>query len=146
MTYARQYATSRETTRRVADTLDTQHGKVPSDALDHLRYEIDELQESRRRLVLAADAHRGKIERALHEGVQQQLVALAVNSQLARPLLDSDLVAARHLLDEMARDVQQALDEAARLSHLIDAPIVDAGGLALAMRTAAVTAGVPASR
>ena len=100
--------------------MDTQHGEVPSDALDHLRYEIDELQESRRRLVLAADAHRAKIERALHEGHVDRL-------------------------DEMARDVQQALDEAARLSHLIDAPILDAGGLALALRTAAVTAGVPAS-
>ena len=52
-------------------------------SLDRLRLEVEELRASRKRLVLAADADRRSIERDLHDGVQQHLVALAVNLQLA---------------------------------------------------------------
>ena len=51
--------------------------------LDELRLEVAELRASRMRLVLAADAERRTIERALHDGVQQQLVGLAANLELA---------------------------------------------------------------
>jgi signal transduction histidine kinase len=88
---------------------------------------------------------RSRIERALHEDVQQHLVALAVNLQLVGPLTDSDPAAAQMLLEEMARDVQQALDQAARLAQWIYPPLLAAGGLAAALRSAAVTAGIPAS-
>jgi signal transduction histidine kinase len=105
--------------------------------------EIDDAR-ARRRLVLAADADRREIERALHEGVQQHLVALAVSLQLARRSADADPEAAKELLDQMAGEVQQALDETARLAQRICPPL-DAGGLAATLRTAAVSAGVPAS-
>jgi len=95
--------------------------------------------------MLAADADRSRIERALHDGVQQHLVALAVNLQLAGRLSDSDPPAAKTLLDEIARDVQQALDEAAQLAQWIYPPLLEADGLAAALRSAAVSAGVPAS-
>ena len=58
-----------------------------------------ELRASRKRLVLAADADRRRIERELHEGVQQHLVALAVNLQLASRLADTDPPAAKELLE-----------------------------------------------
>ena len=45
----------------------------------------------------------------------------------------------------MARDVQQALDEAAQLAQRIYAPLLETGGLAAALRSAAVSAGIPAS-
>jgi len=77
--------------------------------------------------------------------VQQHLVALAVNLQLAGRLSDSDPPAAKTLLDEIARDVQQALDEAAQLAQWIYPPLLEADGLAAALRSAAVSAGVPAS-
>jgi len=80
--------------------------------------------------MLAADADRSRIERALHDGVQQHLVALAVNLQLAGRLSDSDPPAAKTLLDEIARDVQQALDEAAQLAQWIYPPLLEADGLA----------------
>ena len=99
---------------------------------------------ARKRLVLAADAARRKIERELHAGVQQHLVALAVNLQLAGELTDSDPAAAKTLLEEMRRNVQQALDETAQLAQRIY-PQLDAVGFAAALRSASVSAGVHAS-
>jgi signal transduction histidine kinase len=84
------------------------------------------------------------LERVLHEGVQQHLVALAVNLQLAKSLA-ADPKAGRALLEEMEADVQHALDEAAQLAQRIYAPLLEMGGLAAALRSAAVRAGVPAS-
>jgi signal transduction histidine kinase len=110
-----------------------------------LRVEIAELRASGERLILAADADRRRLERELHEGVQQHLVALAVNLQLAGRLADTDLAAAKALLDEMGRNVQQALDEAAKLAQRIYPPLLETGGLAAALRLASMRAGIPAS-
>ena len=112
--------------------------------LDRLRLEVAELRASRRRLVLAADADRRRIERELHDGLQQELVALAVNLQHARRLVDVDPVPARTLLDEMRQDVQEALDGIRELAHRIYPPLLEAGGLTAALRTAAVSAGASA--
>jgi signal transduction histidine kinase len=76
--------------------------------------------------------------------VQQHLVALAVNLQLAGPLADADPAAAKTLLEEMGRDVQQAIDETAQLAQRIYPPLLEAGGLAAALRSAAVSTRVPA--
>jgi signal transduction histidine kinase len=105
---------------------------------------VEALNASRQRLLLAADAERRRIERDLHEGVQQHLIALAVNLQLAGGLMDSDPAAAKTLLAEMGRDVEQALDEAAQLAQGIY-PQLDAVGFAAALRSAAVRAGIRAS-
>jgi signal transduction histidine kinase len=115
------------------------------DELERLRAEVAELRASRTRLVLAADADCRRIEHDLHEGAQQQLVALAVNLQLAGPLLDANPAAAKALLEEMERDIHQALDDAARLAERIYPPLLEAGGLAAALRSAAVSAGIRAS-
>ena len=108
--------------------------------------EVEELQASRERLVLAADAESRAIERELHDGLQQQLVALAVDLQHA-----TALVAARCRGGEDAprQDVEltcrRALDEAGRLAERIHAPLLEqTGRLAVALRAAAVTAGVHA--
>jgi signal transduction histidine kinase len=77
--------------------------------------------------------------------VQQHLIALAVNVQLAESLLESDLPAATKLLGGLGRDVQQALDEAAKLAQRIYPPLLELGGFAAALRSAAVSAGIPAS-
>jgi signal transduction histidine kinase len=114
------------------------------ETLDQLRHEVAKLRAARKRLVLAADADRRKIERDLHEGVQQHLVALTVNVQLAGTLVDADPPAAKALLEEIDRDLQQALDETARLAQSIYPPLLEAGGLAAALRSAAASAGVPA--
>ena len=82
------------------------------------------------------------IERELHDGVQQHLVALAANLKLAGESADADPAAAKALFAEMARDVQQALDEAAQLAERIHPPLLEAGGLAVALRSAAGRAGI----
>jgi signal transduction histidine kinase len=93
----------------------------------------------------AADADRRAIERDLHDSVQQHLIALAVNLQLARALTDTDPPAAKELIEQMRRDVQQALDDTAHLAQRIYPSLLETGGLAAALRAAAVDAGIPAT-
>jgi signal transduction histidine kinase len=126
-------------------TLDAEQINAPHDELQRLRAEVAELRASRARLVCAADAGRRGIERDLHDGVQQHLIALAVNIQLVAQLVDADPTAAKALLAEMERDLVEALDETARLAQQVYAALPEAGGLAAALRAAAVSAGVPAS-
>jgi signal transduction histidine kinase len=113
--------------------------------LERLRVEIEELRAARERLVLAADADRRTIERDLHDGVHQHLVALAATLQLARLATDSDPAGVKALLEEMSRDVRQALDETALLAQSIYPTMLELGGLAALMRAAAVSADVPAT-
>jgi signal transduction histidine kinase len=115
------------------------------DAFDRLRREVDELRASRERLALAAEADRRRIERDLHDGPQQNLIAFAVNLQLAARLVDGDPAAAKELLDEMGRDVEQALAATAQLAQRIYPPLLDASGLAAALRSAAAVVGIPAA-
>jgi signal transduction histidine kinase len=97
-----------------------------------------------RQLVLASDSDRRRIERELHSGPQQALAGLAVSLQQARSLVESDPAAAVALVDEMRRDVQQALEHVRALSERIYPPLLEAGGLGVALRTAASNAGVRA--
>ena len=97
--------------------------------LDGLRREIEELRASRERLALAADAERRGIERALHEGVQQDLVGLAANLQVAAASLDSDPAATKALLDELQRETRRAIDGDAG-ARQPDLPCAPRGGRA----------------
>ncbi len=111
--------------------------------IEGLRLQLAELRASRKRLALAIDGERRSIERALHEGVQQQLVGLVADLELAAGSVDADPAAAKRLLAEVGRDVQQALEETRKLAHQIYPPLLGAGGLGAALRSAAVNAGVP---
>jgi len=113
--------------------------------LDRLRTEVAKLREAGERLVVASDADRRTIERDLHGGVQQHLVALAASLQLARLAADSDPTAVKPLLDELGRDVRQALDEMALLVQRIYPSTLELSGLAALLRSAALNAGVPAT-
>ena len=105
--------------------------------------EIEELHASRKRLVLAAAADRGRIERELHDGLQQRLAALAVELQQARRLVDLQPAAAGALIDEMAGELAEAIEALRALSHRIHPPLLHAGGLRAALRTTAARVGVP---
>ena len=105
--------------------------------------QIEELRASRKRLVLAAAADRGRIERELHDGPQQRLVALAVELQQARRLVNVHPAAAGALLDGIAGEVAEALDELRALAHRIHPPLLEASGLRAALRTTAAMLGVP---
>ena len=93
-------------------------------------------------MVRAEDDERRSLERDLHDGPQQDLIALAVNLQLARDLLERDPDAAAELLDDMGRDVQRAIEKTARLAQRIYPPLLETGGLGAALRAAAVATGV----
>jgi len=125
--------------------LEAEQTEARRDELERLRAEIAELRASCARLVLAADADCRRIELDLHEGTQQQLVALAVNLQLAGQSVDANPAAAKTLLAEMERDVRQALNDAGRLAERIYPPLLEPSGLAAALRSAAVNAGITAS-
>ena len=108
-----------------------------------MRYQIEELRASRRRLALAADAERRGIERALHEGVQQDLVGLAANLEVVAGSVDSDPAAAKALLEELQREARRALTEMQELANRIFPALLEAGGLVAELRAAASRAGVP---
>jgi signal transduction histidine kinase len=110
--------------------------------LDALRLEVAELRASRRRLAVAADAERRSIERALHRGVQQLLTALAANLEVAAVSIDGDPAATKRLLAEIGEDARQALEETRELAHRIYPPLLEAGGLVAALRSAAGSADV----
>ena len=112
-------------------------------SLDELSRELDELRASRARVVMTADADRRGIERGLHDGVQQDLVALAVNLQLARELADSDPAALKAHLEEIAQDVRDALESVRALAHDVYPSLLVDRGLVEALRGAAPRVGFP---
>ena len=71
--------------------------------LDEVRHANEELRASRARIVATGDAERRKIERNLHDGAQQHLVALAVNLRLAHDMVAEDPEAAAEMLDAARR-------------------------------------------
>jgi signal transduction histidine kinase len=105
--------------------------------------DVAELRASRRRLLLAADAERRGIERALHDGVQQELIGLAADVELAAAAVETDPDAVSKHLEEIRRGLRHALEEMRTLANRIY-PALDAGGLAAALRFAAAQAGVRA--
>lgn len=113
-------------------------------ALDELRLEIEELRASRRRLALSADAERRAFERTLHDGLQQQLVGLAANLELAARSVETDPSSAIALLAEMRGDLKEALEQARALAQRIAPPLLDQGGLLVALRAASASANAPA--
>jgi signal transduction histidine kinase len=112
-------------------------------SLDELRHKAEELQASRARIVAAADAERRRIERNLHDGAQQRLVALAVKLGLARRLVDANPEQTRGMLDELREELKDAVDELRNLAHGIYPPLLMDQGLAAALRSAAQRATIP---
>ena len=103
-----------------------------------------ELQASRLRIVSAADASRRAIERNLHDGAQQHLVALAVKLGLAQQIVeDGDIETVQGLLGDLRADVQVTIKELRELAHGIYPPLLRDRGLGEALRTAATRSTLP---
>jgi signal transduction histidine kinase len=99
-----------------------------------------QLAASRSRLITAADEERRRLERDLHDGAQQHLVALAVLIQLART---AEHDRCQPLLVEASGLVETAIAEIRRLAHGIYPPLLVSGGLAQALPAVAARASVP---
>ena len=108
-----------------------------------LRATIEELLASRRRLVGAQDAERRRIERNLHDGAQQQLIALAIQlGLLAESAGDPDLI--RQAIPDLKAQLSTALDDLRALARGIYPPLLAEQGLAMALRAQAARSPVPA--
>ena len=93
----------------------------------------EELRASRARIVEAADAARRRIERDLHDGAQQQLVALAIELRTARSRLERDPRAAGELLDAAAGDLEAAIRDLRELARGIHPAVLSDRGLVAAL-------------
>jgi signal transduction histidine kinase len=113
------------------------------DSLEQLRRQAQDLQASRARIVAAADAERRRIERDLHDGAQQYLVAIAVKAGLIKQLWEQDTSRSMALLTELADDTESALDELRNLAHGIYPPLLNSAGLCDALAAACRRAALP---
>jgi signal transduction histidine kinase len=102
------------------------------------RAQLAELSASRARIVAAADAERRRLERDLHDGAQQRLLALSYDLRVARATAEAagdDDLSARLAAD--GAEVQAALDELRALAHGIYPAVLEESGLVSALRTLA---------
>ena len=106
-------------------------------SLDELRAQAEALRESRARIVASGDAERRRLERNLHDGAQQNLVALAVSLRLARDVLAEEPDAAAQMLDQLAEDLKVTIQELRDLAHGIYPPLLADSGLPRALEAAA---------
>jgi signal transduction histidine kinase len=108
-----------------------------------LRARLEDLQRSRERLVAAQDEERRRIERNLHDGAQQQLIALAVKSRLAQQLAERDPAKSAELLGDLQRDAEAALDDLRDLARGIYPPLLADQGLGAALEAQARKVSIP---
>jgi signal transduction histidine kinase len=105
---------------------------------------IEDVRASRRRLVAAQDEERRRLERNLHDGAQQQLVALALKVRLAEGLAERDPGKSREMLSEVQSGMQDAMNDLRDLARGIYPPLLADQGLAVALDAQARKAAVPA--
>jgi signal transduction histidine kinase len=103
-----------------------------------LRRQLAELQASRARIVEAADAERRRLERDLHDGAQQRLLALGLALQLIRESNGDP-----ELLNQAEAELQTALRELRDLARGIHPTILSEQGLGPAVRSLADRAAIP---
>ncbi len=104
---------------------------------------IEELRASRQRLVAAQDEGRRRLERNIHDGVQQQLVALAVKLRLADAMIERDPVRAHDAIAALQDDANAALDDLRNLARGIYPPLLADQGLRAALEAQAQKAITP---
>ncbi len=110
---------------------------------EDLRARFDELRAAQKRLVAAQDEERRRLERNIHDGAQQQLVALTVKLRLAEGLVAKDPGRAETLLQELRAETQEALEDLRDLARGIYPPLLADKGLAAALDTQARKSAVP---
>jgi signal transduction histidine kinase len=98
---------------------------------------LEELRESRRRLVTAQEEERRRLERDLHDGAQQHLFGLKVGIHEARALIHADSVAAGVALERLEEDADDALRMVRALARGVSPPLLAAQGLAAALNARA---------
>jgi signal transduction histidine kinase len=104
---------------------------------------VEDVRASRTRLVAAQDEERRRLERDIHDGAQQQLVALAVKARLAHQLTDRDPGQAAQLLEQIEAETQTALEDLRDLARGIYPPLLADRGLVAALEAQSRKVAVP---
>jgi signal transduction histidine kinase len=104
---------------------------------------IEELRASRRRIVTAQDERAKKLERNIHDGAQQQLVALAVKLRLAQTTVSKDQAKAESMLADLQTEANDALENLRDLARGIYPPLLADKGLPEALAAQARKGPVP---
>jgi signal transduction histidine kinase len=104
-----------------------------------VRAQLDEVRASRARLAQAADDERRRVERDLHDGAQQRLVALTMRLEQARRTAPGSAV----LIDETQAELRHAISEVRQLARGVMPPILTEAGLAAAVESLAERAPIP---
>jgi signal transduction histidine kinase len=110
---------------------------------EELRARLDDLKAAQKRLVSAQDEERRRLERNIHDGAQQQLVALAVKLRLADGLVERDARKARELLGQLQTETNTTLEDLRDLARGIYPPPLADKGLAAALEAQARKSGLP---
>ncbi len=118
-------------------------GLLSAGGREALATRVETLQDTRSRMVAAADTERRRIERDLHDGAQQRLVALAMTLGRARARLGEDPDGARLLVDEAHGEAKQALAELRDLARGIHPSVLTDRGLDAALSALAARCPVP---
>jgi signal transduction histidine kinase len=110
---------------------------------EELEARVDELTESRSRVMDVALAERRRIERDLHDGAQQRLVALAMDLGMAKMKMESDPEAAKALVEEAHREAKLAMAEIRNLVRGVYPAVLTDRGLDAAISALAGRSPVP---
>jgi signal transduction histidine kinase len=108
-----------------------------------LRTRVDDLRDAQQRILAAADEERRRIERDLHDGAQQRLVAVTLTLRLAEARLASDPASAKQLIAQAREEAQYAIEELRELARGIHPALLSDHGLAAALEALATRAPVP---
>jgi signal transduction histidine kinase len=108
-----------------------------------LHERVDDLRDARARIIAAADAERRRIERDLHDGAQQRLVALSLTLGMAESRLTADPPAAAQLIAEAREEAKLAVKELRELASGIHPALLSERGLGPALEALAARAPVP---
>jgi signal transduction histidine kinase len=106
---------------------------------------VQDLRDSRRRIVSAQDERARRLERDIHDGVQQQLVALQMKQRLAEGFTETDPARARAMLSQLQAETATALEDLRNLARGIYPPLLADKGLSAALEAQARKAPVPVS-
>lgn len=106
---------------------------------------FEELRASRQRLVSAQDAERRRLERNIHDGAQQQLVALQVKQRLVEGTIERDPSKALGMMSQLQADTTEALETLRDLARGIYPPLLADQGLGAALESQARKSPVPIS-
>jgi signal transduction histidine kinase len=130
---------------KLLDDLASQAGLVLKNVglTAELLQRLEDLRASRQRLVTAQDEERRRLERNLHDGAQQNLVALKVKLGLAEAFAEKDPAKAKELVGQLKADADEALETLRDLARGIYPPLLADKGLAAALESQARKATLP---